>query len=148
MQIPFSWNLALSIMVRPFFVVTFNSCILISMAFSCASINAYIFVDGCTSIMIMFSSLASIFIVYASTNCYSIALSSSNYSMNIGSINVALGLVYTFACQCFLLLHKNSTTNVFVWFMSWIIVCEIVSFHCMFFLLHILRIMKNATVTL
>lgn len=114
MRIPFSINVALSIMVRLFFVVTFNSCILISMAFSCASINAYIYVDGCTSVMIMFSSPASIFIVYASTNCYSIALSSSNYSMNIGSINVALGLVYTFACQCLLLLHKNSTANVLV----------------------------------
>jgi hypothetical protein len=130
------------------FAATFNSCISISLAFSCASINAYISMDGCTFIVIMFSSLASIFILYASTNFYSTTLSSSNYSMNIGSINVAPGLIYAFACQCFLLLHKNSTANVPVWSISWIIVYEIISFHCMFFLLHILRIMKNVTVTL
>ncbi len=112
MQIPLSRNVALSMMARFLFATTFNSCISISLAFSCASINAYISMDACTFIVIIFSSLASIFILYASTNFYSRTLSSSNYSMNIGSINVTPGLIYAFACQCFLFLHKNSTTNV------------------------------------
>jgi hypothetical protein len=42
--------------------------------------------------------------------------------MNIGSINVALNDVYSLACQCLLLFCKNSTTNVLVVFMSWIII--------------------------
>jgi len=42
---------------------------------------------------------------------------------HIRSINVALGPVYLLACQRHLLLRKNSTTDVLVVFMFWIIIC-------------------------
>jgi hypothetical protein len=50
-------------------------------------------------------------------------LSSSNSSVNIGSMNVAPGPFCTLTHQCLLLLHQNSIANVIVWFISWIIVC-------------------------
>jgi hypothetical protein len=50
--------------------------------------------------------------------CYSTTSSSSDFSMNIESTNVALGLVYSLARQHLLFLRKNSITNVPVVFMS------------------------------
>jgi hypothetical protein len=43
--------------------------------------------------------------------------------MNTISINVTLGPVCALTRQRLLLLHKNSTIDVQVWFISWIIVC-------------------------
>jgi hypothetical protein len=42
--------------------------------------------------------------------------------MHTGSINVALGPICSLACQCHMLLRKNSTIDVLVISMSWIIV--------------------------
>ncbi len=123
MWIFFSKNVVLSMMVHLFFAKAFDSNISISIAPSCASINAYTCVDDCTFTMTMLSSLASICTIYASTNYYSTALSSSDSSMNTQSINVALGFVYALTHQCLLLLRKNSTIDVPIWFISWIIVC-------------------------
>jgi hypothetical protein len=71
----------------------------------------YIFVDSCS-----FASLASFYIVYASTKCYSTTSSSSNFSMNIESTNVVSSFICSFACQCFFhfCAKKNSTINVLV----------------------------------
>jgi hypothetical protein len=85
--------------------------------------STYISRDRFSSTSIMISSLMSFSILCSSTKCCSIASSSSNSSMNTESINVALGLVYSFGCQRLLVLCKNSTTNILVVFMSWIIVC-------------------------
>jgi hypothetical protein len=74
---------------------------------SCDFVNVCIFVDGCVSTSTMFSSLAFICIVYASTNCCSTFLSFSISSMNIKSINVALGIIYALARQCLLLFAKT-----------------------------------------
>jgi len=128
MQIPFSRTVILSMMVPLLFTVAFDSHILISIAPSCASINACISVDDYTSTMTTFSSLASISTIYASTNCYSTTLSSFDSSMNTKSINVTLGPIYALAHQCLLLLHKSSTIDVPIWFISWIIVYE----NCLF----------------
>jgi hypothetical protein len=46
----------------------------------------------------------------------------SDSSMHIGSTNVALGHVYSLACQHHLILHKKSTTYAPIISMSWIIV--------------------------
>jgi hypothetical protein len=78
--------------------------------------------DSCCSTATTFSSLSSFYTIYASTKCCSTPLSSFDFSMNIGSIDVAPGLVYSFAHQCHLLLLENSTANVPVVSMSWIIV--------------------------
>jgi hypothetical protein len=75
-------------------------------------------VDCCTFASTMFSSPMSIYVVYASTKCFFVALSSSNSSMNIGFTDVALGPIYFLAHQCLLLLRKNTTTNVLVVSMS------------------------------
>ncbi len=105
-----------------FFVVASNSCILISIALNCAYVNTCTSMDGSTFVPTTSSSLTSIYPIYASSNCCSIASSSSDSSMNTKFINVTSGPVYTFACQCFLLC-KNLTADVPVQFISWIIVC-------------------------
>jgi hypothetical protein len=74
--------------------------------------STYIFVDSCYSITTTFSSLASFCTIYASTKCCSTSSSSSDSLMNIGSIDVAPGLVCFLTCQCRLLLHKNSIIDV------------------------------------
>jgi hypothetical protein len=61
-------------------------------------------------------------IVCSSTKCCSTASSSSNSSMNTRSIDVVIGPIYFFGCQCLLLLCKNSTTYILAVFMSWIII--------------------------
>ncbi len=69
-----------------------------------------------------FSSLASFYTIYASTKCCFSALSSYDFSMHFGSINVARGPIYSLACQCCLLLCKNSITDVSIMSQLWIIV--------------------------
>jgi hypothetical protein len=75
-------------------------------------------VDCCTSASTMFSFAMSVYVVCASTKCCSIALFSSDSSMNIGFIDVAPDPIYFLTHQCLLLLCKNSTTNVLVVSMS------------------------------
>jgi hypothetical protein len=77
--------------------------------------------DSCSSFATTFSSLASFSIIYASTKWCSSTLSSFDSSMHTISTNVALGLVYSFTCQCLLLFYKNSTTNVLIIYLFWII---------------------------
>jgi hypothetical protein len=50
--------------------------------------------------------------------CVSTKCCSTTSSMNIVSIDVAIGLVCFLACQCLLLLCKNSTTNLPIVFIS------------------------------
>ncbi len=69
------------------------------------------------------SFLVSVCAACASTNCCSTTLFSSNFSMNIKSTNFVLGHVCAFACQCLLLMCKNSTSDVPIWSISWIIIC-------------------------
>jgi len=76
----------------------------------------------CTFISTTFSSLVAICVVYVSTKCCSTTSSSSNSLMNIRSIDVAHGIVCFFAHQLLLLLHKNSTSNVLVIYILWIII--------------------------
>jgi hypothetical protein len=81
------------------FVATSDSCTLISIAFNCVYVIAYTFVDGCIFPSMMFSSFASIYVVYASTNYCSTTSFSSNSSMNTKPTYVALSHVS--------LLHAN-----------------------------------------
>jgi len=130
--IPISRNVALSRIVHLLFAIASTSPCSISITFCCASTNVYTsmacctfnctFVDNCSSFVTTFSSLASFYIVCASTKCYSLASSSSDSSMHIRSIDVALSPVYFLAHQHHLLLHKNSSANVPVVSMSRIIV--------------------------
>jgi hypothetical protein len=78
-------------------------------------------VDGYTSASTMFSSFTSICAICASTKCYSTTSSSSYSSMNTKSIDVAFGPICSLAHQCFILVHKNSTLDVPIISMSWII---------------------------
>ncbi len=116
--ISFSISVALFNIVLLFFTTTSESCLSISIALRCASTISCTFVayctstctdvDTCSSTSTTFSSLASFCTIYASKKCYSTTSSSSNFSMNIRSIDVALGPLCSFTCQCLLLLRKNS----------------------------------------
>ncbi len=122
--IPFSRSVALSIIMHLLFATTSDSRLSISIAFCCVfaiactsmdcCTSTYTYVDNCSSTSTTFSSLASFCVVCASAKCYSTTLLSFDSSMNIGSIDI----VYSFACQCFMLMHKNSSTNVLVVFLS------------------------------
>jgi hypothetical protein len=90
------------------FITTSNSRLSISIALCYAFAIASTFVDCCISTSTMLSSLASVFVIYASTKCYSTTSSSSNSSMNIRSTNVIPSHVYSLARQPLLLLRKNS----------------------------------------
>jgi hypothetical protein len=81
-------------------------------------ISTCIFVDVCIIASTTLSSLVSFCIAYVSTKCSSTTLSSSDSSMNIESSNVALSPLRSLARQCYFLLHKNSTSNFPVVFMS------------------------------
>jgi hypothetical protein len=97
MQIPLSKNVTLSMMVHLLFAATSNLHISISITFSCVSINAYTFVDGYIVASTTASSPSSICAAYASIDYCSIASFSSNFSMNIGSTNIAHDHVCTLA---------------------------------------------------
>jgi hypothetical protein len=115
-----------------FFATASTSHCSISIALRCVStivytsmacyIFNYTFVNSCSSCATTFSSLTSFYIVCASTKWCSSTLSSFDSSMHTRSIDVALGLVCSLACQGRLLLCKNSTTYVLVISMFWIIV--------------------------
>ncbi len=90
-----------------------SMCFCTSMA--CYTSNALLWIVV-FSFSTTFSTLTSLYIVYASTKCCCSASSSSDFSMHIKSTNVALGLVCSLAHQDHLLLCKNSTTNVLVIF--------------------------------
>ncbi len=114
------------------FAIIFTSCCSISIALHCASaiVCTYVaccifnctFVNSCFFCTTTFSSLVSFCTVCASTKWCSSASFSSNSWMHTRSINVALGPICSLTHRCHLLLHKNSTTNVLVVSMSWIIV--------------------------
>jgi len=125
----FSSSVVLSRITHILFATTSNSRLSISIALPCVfaiactyvnyCTSTYTFVDGCTCASTTFSSLASF---YTSTKCYSVVSFSPNSSMNIGSTNVAPSLIYFLTHQCLLLLCKNSTIDVLVVPISWIIV--------------------------
>ncbi len=78
--------------------------------------------DGCTSASTTFSSPTSVCVVFVSTKCCSTILSSSNLSMNTRCTNVAPSPICSLARQFLLLLRKNSTIDVLVLYISWIII--------------------------
>jgi hypothetical protein len=141
-----------------FFATTSTSHCSISISLHCASAIIYTFVAcytfNCTSMNNFFScattlsSLASICIIYTSTKWYSSASSFFDSSMHTGSIDVVLGPICSLTCQHCLLLRKNSTVNVLVVSMSWISFMQTVSSHYTPSLLHIPKMMMNATTTL
>lgn len=115
------------------FYVTLSTLVSISIALSCTSINTYNYVNGCTFLLVMFSSFAFICATCASIDCCSLALvcatcasidycstalSSFNSSMNIESTDVVHGPSCSLACQLILCLRKNSTTNVLILYIS------------------------------
>jgi hypothetical protein len=104
--------------------------------------------DSCCSTATTFSSLTSFYTIYTSTKFCSTPLSSSNSSKSTRSIDVALGLIYSFAHQCCLLLPKNSTKNVPIVSMSWIIVYINYISPYMPSLLQIPKMMMNVATTL
>ncbi len=111
-----------------FFAIAFDSHFSISIALHCASAIICTSMDyytsictsmnGCTSASTTLSSPTSIYIVCASTKCYSTPSSSSNSSMNTGSTNVTFGLICSLACQLLLLWHKNSNIDVLILYIS------------------------------
>ncbi len=124
----FSISVALHKIAHLLFATTFASryCISITLccayAILCTFVACYTFnctfADKCSSFTITFFSLASFCIICASTKCCSLASFSSDSLMHIGSIDVALGLVYSLTCRCRMLLHKNSITNVPIVYVS------------------------------
>jgi hypothetical protein len=108
---------------RLLFTIASNSRLSISITLCCASTITCTSMDCCTSTSTTFSSPTSVYPVYASTKLYSTTSSSSNSSMNIGSIDVALGPIYFLARQLLLLMRKNSTIDVQVLYVTWIIIC-------------------------
>jgi hypothetical protein len=118
----FSRSVALFSIAFFLFVITFDSCRLISIALRCGSTITYTFVSCCTStctfvdsycfVTMTFFSLPSLYIVYASTKCCCTISSSSNFSMNTKSINVPPSPIYSFACQRHLLMRKISIVDV------------------------------------
>jgi hypothetical protein len=108
----------LSSIMRLLLSTTFDSCSSISITLCCTSTITCTFVSCCTStctsmdnccfVAITFSSLASFYIIYASTKCCSTTSSFFDSSMNTGSTNVAPGHVCFFAHQHRLLMCKNS----------------------------------------
>jgi hypothetical protein len=100
----FDSHLSISITLQFAFAITYT--------YVDCCISTYTLVDGYTSASTTFSSPMSVFVICASTKCYSTTLSSSDFSMNIKSIIVALGPICSLAHQCLLLLHKNTTSNV------------------------------------
>ncbi len=120
--VPFPKSVALSNIARNLFATTFNSRLYISIALCYAFAIACTFVahctsictsmDNCSSTITTFSSLASFCTICASTKCCSTTSSFFDSSMNTGSTNVTPGLVYSLACQCHLLLCKNSIMDV------------------------------------
>ncbi len=127
MRIPLSRSVTLSMIARLLFSATLSTLKSISIALACTSINACTFVNGCIFTSMTFSSLAFVYVAYASTNCYShsfayvayasidyyyIIFSSFDSIMNIQSTNVTPSPSCSFACQLFQRLCKNSTTNV------------------------------------
>jgi len=121
--IPFSRSVAQSRIARLLFTIGFDSRLSISIALRCVFAITYTSMDGYTSTSTMFSFLASICIICASTNCCSTTLSSFDSSMNTSSIDVALHPTCYLVCQFLLLLHRNSITNVLVLYILWIIIC-------------------------
>ncbi len=119
--IPFSKHVAMSRIVRLFFTAFSNSHFSISIALRCAFAIACTFVDGYTFTSTMFSFLAFVCAICACIDCYS-TLSSSDYLMNIRFIDVAPNPICFLSCQLLLLLHKNSTIDGLVLYISWIIV--------------------------
>jgi hypothetical protein len=141
-----------------FFVIVSNSCFSISITLCCVSTIAYTFVDCCTftytsidrytSTSITFSSPTSFCVVYSSIKCSSTTSSSSDFSLNTGFNNLARGPICSLAHQLFLFLCKNLIVDVPILYISWIIVYTNASSHYMFLLLHIPKMMMNATMTL
>jgi hypothetical protein len=114
--------------VHLLFAIASTSCYSISITLCCdfAIVYTYMayytfnftFVDNYFSFATMSSSLVSFCIICASTKCYSSISSSSNSSMHTKSINVTLSHICSFTCQCHLFLHKNSTLDIPIIFMS------------------------------
>jgi hypothetical protein len=88
---------------------------------ACYTINCT-FVNNYSSCATTLSSLVSFCTIYASIKWCSLTSSSSNSPMHTKSIDVAPSPICSLAHQCHLLLRKNSTTDVPIVFMSWIIV--------------------------
>ncbi len=106
------------------------------------------FVDKCFSFKITFSSLVSFCTIHASTRCCSLASFSSDFSMQIGSTDVALwSCLVSYMPMSFASMQKLN-------YKCFSCIClelsstQIVSFHYTLSILHILKMMKNVTMTL
>ncbi len=86
-----------------------------------------------------------VYTIYASTKCCSITSSSFVSSMNIVSIDVAHGPIYSFACQLFLLLRKKLNCICSSFIHHELSFAQITSSHYMFSLLHFPKMMMNGT---
>jgi hypothetical protein len=113
-----SKSVALSMMVACILTsIELGPLILISIALGCTSM------DGCTPTSNTSSSSTSLCATYVLTNCCFTPSYSSESSMFIESINVALSPPYTLEFQPLLRLRENSIIDVLVLYISWIIVC-------------------------
>jgi hypothetical protein len=111
-------------MVAHFFTfVDYGTLISISIALGYITINVCTFINVCTLALDTSFSFASYCTTCVSTNGCSTPSSSFDFSMCIGSIDVAPGLACSFELQPRLHLHKNSIADVPIIYISWIIVC-------------------------
>jgi len=149
MWIPLSKSVALSMMITCLFAsIKLGAFISISIALGCTFVSICTFMDDYIPTSDISSSSMSFCTTCVSTDHYSTPSSPSNFSMFTGSTNVALGPTCTLELQPLLCLRKNSTADVLVLHIFWIIVYA----NCIFSLytlpFHILKMMVNAATTL
>jgi hypothetical protein len=126
--IPFSKSVVLSKIVHLLFTIALVSHLSIYIALHCVSTIAYTsvvcytstytFVDGYTYGSMVFSSPTSIYVIYVSTKCCSIAFPFFDSLMNTRSTSVAPSPICFLTYQHLMFLRKNSTTNVLIAFIS------------------------------
>ncbi len=136
--------------MRLFFVKTSNSHLSLSIAYTIVACytTTCTSMDSCFSTSTTFSSLASFCIIYASTECYSTTSSSSDSSMNTESTNAVSSLVFLLHANVFCFYVKTQFQMFQLYLCLELFSAQIVSFHYMPSLLHILKMMMNAMVTL
>jgi hypothetical protein len=139
------------------FAIAFDLHLSVSIALHCVSAitctfvacctSTYISMDSCSSTSTMFSSLASFCTICASTKCYSIASSSFDSSMNIGSTNVVISLFAFLHANVFCFCVKTQLQMFQLYLCLELSSTEIVSSHYILSFLHIQKAIMNATTT-
>jgi hypothetical protein len=156
--IPFSKSVVMSKSAHLLLTTTFVSCCSVSITLHCASTIVYTFVvcyiinytsvDSCSSCAIMFSSLVSFYIVYASIKWWFITSSSFDSSMHTGWIDVDLVLSFFLHTNIVYICTKTQPQIFQLHLCLELLSTQIVFSHYMLSILDIPKMMMNATTTL